>query len=233
MRRLPYTLLAILVAASVWSCRKERESFVRNVDPASVPTMTTTDVSTFISDSGYTRYHITTPVWQMFEDADEPHWEFPGGIELEQYDRNLRPAANMSCDSATYFSRRRLWRLDGHVAMVNVLRDTFLTQQLYWDQVRQMVYSDSFIHIVRSSHIIEGYGFESNQDMTEYTVNRPTGIIPVNRPKTGPLPPAAPTPTAAPAPAAVPAPAPAAAPAVPAANNGPKAIRPMKIKPAK
>lgn len=185
MRRLPAVILTLVLAAALWSCRKERESFVRNVDPTTVPTMTTTDVSTFISDSGYTRYHITAPLWQMFEDAEQPHWKFPGGIELEQYDRNLKPAANMSCDSATYFSARRLWRLDGHVVMVNTLRDTFLTQQLFWDQARQLVYSDSFIHIVRSSHIIEGYGFESNQTMSQYTVNRPTGIIPVNRPEGG------------------------------------------------
>lgn len=65
--------------------------------------------------------------------------------------------------------------------MRNIDGDRFLTQQLFWDQTRQKIYSDSFIHIVRSDRIIEGYGFVSNQNMTAYTVNRPTGIIPVER----------------------------------------------------
>ena len=78
-------------------------------------------------------------------------------------------------------SRRRLWRLDGNVVMVNVQGDSFLTQQLFWDQQKRKVYSDSFIHIVRTDRIIEGYGFTSNENMTDYTVNRPTGIIPVDR----------------------------------------------------
>lgn len=145
--------------------------------------MATADVSTFISDSGYTRYHITTDMWQMFENAAEPFWKFPSGLHLEQYDEAMQPAANVRCDSAIYLSRKRIWQLDGHVVMINTVQDSFLTQQLFWDQNSQKVYSDSFIHIVRADRIIEGYGFESNQNMTEYTVRRPTGIIPVNRPQ--------------------------------------------------
>ena len=65
--------------------------------------------------------------------------------------------------------------------MVNTLRDSFLTQQLYWNQITKKMYSDSFIHIVRSDRIIEGYGFDSDQSMTSYTVHRPTAILPVER----------------------------------------------------
>ena len=148
-----------------------------------VPTMTTLDVSTFISDSGYTKYHITTDIWRMYEDAPDPFWKFPEGLVLTQFDSDLRQTASVRCDSATYFSRRRVWRLDGNVEMVNTAKDSFLTQQLFWDQNAQKVYSDSFIHIVRLDRIVNGYGFESNQSMTAYTVRRPTGIIPVNRPE--------------------------------------------------
>ncbi len=182
MRRLPVIAIILSIILSLWSCHEERHSFVANVVGDRVPTMTTYDVSTFISDSGYTRYHITTDLWQMFEDATEPFWRFPTGLFLQQYDQAFRPSASVVCDSATYFSRKRLWQLDGHVVMVNTLRDSFLTQQLFWDQSKQKIYSDSFIHIVRSDRIIEGYGFTSNQNMTAYTVNRPTGIIPVDRP---------------------------------------------------
>lgn len=168
--------MCVLAAA----CGEERHSYVPNAGD-SAPTMTTADVSTFISDSGYVRYHITTPVWEMYEESKDPYWRFPEGLELEQYDLKMQPEANIRSDSATYFSRRRLWRLDGHVVMVNVDGDSFLTQQLFWDQQKKKVYSDSFIHIVRTDRVIEGYGFTSNENMTAYNVNRPTGIIPVER----------------------------------------------------
>lgn len=179
---LPVALSLALGGALAAGCGEERQSYVPNVgDGNTTPTMTTADVSTFISDSGYTRYHITAPVWQMFEEAKDPFWRFPYGLDLEQYDLQMKPQSNIRSDSATYFSRRRIWRLDGHVVMVNIDGDSFLTQQLFWDQQQRKVYSDSFIHIVRTDRVIEGYGFTSNENMTEYIVNRPTGIIPVNR----------------------------------------------------
>ena len=187
MRKLLFIPVLLIAGGIIAGCENEKHSYVANVtDPAHTPTMVTENVSTLISDSGYTRYHIVAPVWNMYDESEEPYWTFPEGLELEQYDLQMRPAANMECDSATYFSNKRLWRLDGNVVMVNTLADSFLTQQLFWDQAESKVYSDSFIHIVRQKHIIEGYGFVSNQEMTEYTVNRPTAIIPVdNEPGSG------------------------------------------------
>lgn len=179
-RGLRATALGMLTLLALASCGEKRGGYVANVgDGETTPTMTTYDVETFISDSGYTRYHISTPLWLMYEDAAEPYWRFPDRLNMQQYDMDMQPAASMDCDSAVYYSRMRLWRLDGHVVMVNTMRDSFLSQQLYWDQARRKVYTDSFIHIVRSDRTIEGYGFESNENMTVYTVNKPTAIIPV------------------------------------------------------
>lgn len=179
-------LIVIAVAAFVVACSDEQHTYVPNVaGNPNVPTMSTVNVTTLISDSGYTRYNIETPLWNIYDNTDQPQWKFPQGLNLLQYDLNMRPQASMRCDSATYWSQKRLWRLDGHVVMVNVLRDTMMSAQVYWDQMQQRVYSDSFVHIVRREHIIEGYGFESNQNMTAYNVNRPTAIIPLsddNRP---------------------------------------------------
>lgn len=173
---------AVLLSAAVFvACKPEEKRYVPNVGDGNVtPTMSTTDVSTLISDSGYTRYHLKAPLWQMFENAEDPFWRFPQGMELEQYDLQLNPEANVVCDSAIYWSKRRLWRLDGNVVMVNTQADSFLTQQLFWDQTKKKIYTDSFIHIVRTDRVIEGYGMESDQSMLSYTVLRPTAILPAS-----------------------------------------------------
>ena len=173
MRRIiPVIALAILAA-----CSQDNRSYVPDMTPLT-PTMATSDVLTFISDSGYTKYKIVAPLWLMFDDCDEPFWQFPRGLSLEQYNMEMEPVANVDCDSAVYLYRQRLWRLDGDVVMVNVDRDSFLTQQLFWDQTERKIYSDSFIHIVRADRIIEGFGFESEENMRSYTVNNPTAILP-------------------------------------------------------
>lgn len=163
------------------ACEEEKHDYVRNTAPTVTPTMTTRDVETFISDSGYTRYRITARLWQMFDDAEDPFWSFPDGLHLQQFDNAGRDQATIVCDSAKFFSARGLWQLDGHVVAVNTMADSFMTEQLFWNRNLHTVYSDSFIHVVRADHILEGYGFESDEQMTKYELNRPTGIIPIER----------------------------------------------------
>ncbi|MDE7426769.1 MAG: LPS export ABC transporter periplasmic protein LptC [Muribaculaceae bacterium] len=180
LRVLPAVVL--MAQVTMVACSETTRTYIPDPgDPEHVPTMTTTNVETLISDSGYIRYRITAPLWKMYEDVEEPHWDFPEGLSLQQFDLMMRPQATMDCDSAQYLSQKRIWRLDGYVKMVNTLKDTFLTTQVFWDQARREVYTDSFVHIVRAERILEGYGFTSNEDMTRYTIHRPTGIIPLDR----------------------------------------------------
>ena len=59
------TAIGFAATAILSSCQQEKRNYVANItDPSKTPTMTTTGVSTFISDSGYTRYHITADRWR-------------------------------------------------------------------------------------------------------------------------------------------------------------------------
>ncbi|MDE6351730.1 MAG: LPS export ABC transporter periplasmic protein LptC [Muribaculaceae bacterium] len=186
MMILPLIAVIIMMAAMTTSCReKVKPGMIILEDVDKMPTMLTRDVSTLISDSGYTRYHIIAPLWLMFDNQRDPQWKFPEGLDMEKYDNNMKVDATIACDSAVYFSQKKIWRLDGNVRMRNTAGDKFLTQQIFWDQSKHSVYSDSFIHIERSNRIIEGYGFTSNEQMTNYTVNHPSGIFPVPERKNG------------------------------------------------
>ncbi|MBR5332293.1 MAG: LPS export ABC transporter periplasmic protein LptC [Muribaculaceae bacterium] len=175
--------MALLIVVGMMSaCKNEKKNFVDDVENAhETPTMFTRNVETFISDSGITRYRITAPIWNIYEDAKVPRWTFPEGLFLEQFDNDFQQNAKVECDSATYFSNKRMWRLDGNVVMVNVARDSFLTRQLFWDQQHKRIFSDtSFIRIVSEDRIIEGYGFSANEQVTEYSIKHPTAIFSVD-----------------------------------------------------
>lgn len=179
----PLTLTAIAIGGGCFfaSCNEDKKETISiSADPETFPTMQTLDVSTTISDSGYTRYHITAPLWLMFEEAKEPHWNFPDGIDVVKFDNDMKEDGTFTADTAFYWSVQKIWRFDRNVRMKNVNGDKFMTQQLFWDQNKHKIYSDSFIHIERTDKIIEGYGFESNEQMTEYTIRRPSGIFPTS-----------------------------------------------------
>ncbi|MBD5371117.1 MAG: LPS export ABC transporter periplasmic protein LptC [Bacteroides sp.] len=174
-------VLSMLVTAG---CTEETKVNVGSVTASDrIPTMTTRNISTMISDSGVTQYKIVAPLWEVYDQGDNPHWRFPEGLYLRKYDRKLKVIATIAADSATYFKNRNLWRLDGRVEVRKEPDELFLTQQVYWDQNKQLVYSDSFIHIENTTHKIEGYGFHARQDFTEYSIHRPIGIFPAERDK--------------------------------------------------
>ena len=172
-------LLAILLSAC--SLRHKKVEAVKiDATREQLPVLTTYDVMTLISDSGITRYRIEAKTWMMFDKTEQPYQEFPDGIYLEQFDENLNVEASLKANYAHYDERAHLWTLRGNVHALNLQGEQFDTQELKWDQQEHRVYSDSNIHITRAKSIIEGIGFESNEQMTKYSIPHPTGIFPVD-----------------------------------------------------
>lgn len=181
LRWLPALAAALIVMTGLSACREEKKEIIDGkLDFERVPTMKTVNVETLISDSGIVRYRIVSPLWLMFEEARDPYWHFPRGIKLERFNDLHQKDANISCDTATYYKERGLWRLDGNVSITNTREEKFMTRQLFWNEKTHEVYSDSFIHIERADRILEGYGFKSNDRLTHYTINQVSGIFPVD-----------------------------------------------------
>lgn len=173
-------IVAIVMLFFCTACgNKEAETVDIQFDPEITPSMTTDSVITLISDSGITRYKLVTDNWQVFDKAKEPFWYFPEGIYLERFDSLFQVEAKILADSAWNYTDKRLWRLKGNVDIRNMEGEKFLSDELFWDQKEQRVYSDKYIQIKRGDTELKGYGFESNQEMTEYRIFRPhDGRIP-------------------------------------------------------
>lgn len=143
----------------------------------SLPLLDTRGVSTLISDSGLIRYRIDTEEWLIFDRKDPPYWAFEKGVYLEQFDTLFHKEASIKADTAYYFERDKLWKLKGRVNINNRKGETFDTELLFWNQATQKIYSDRFIRIQQPDRIITGYGFDSNEQMTIYTIHNIEGIF--------------------------------------------------------
>lgn len=186
-KRRVWSRLSGPVCVALWTavmclsgCKEDGKLGVASrIDPSKMPTMSTVNVATLISDSGITQYKIVSPLWNVYDEVDTPYWTFPKGIYLQKYDRSFKVIATVAADSAKFYRLQNLWQLDGNVELTKVPGELFLTQQLFWDQRRGRLYSDSFIHIETPERMLEGHGFESDDRLTTYSISRPTGIFPV------------------------------------------------------
>ena len=183
MRKFPYLLILLLLGFSILlGCKEEQKVDISHtLDSTKMPTMSTENISTLISDSGITQYKIIAPLWNIYDEADPPYWHFPKGLYLQKFDPQYNVIATVGADSARYFKNERLWKLEGNVEMTKVPDELFLSPRVYWDQRKQQLYSDTFIHIENATHVIEGTGFESDETLSRYRILHPTGIFPVDK----------------------------------------------------
>ena len=144
-----------------------------------LPSMRSLGVTTLISDSGITRYKIIAEEWLIHDKKNPPYWAFEKGVYLEKFDTLFRIDASIKADTAYYYEKKKIWELKGHVQILSQRGDKFQTDLLFWDEKKEKVYSDKFIQIEQEDKIIKGYGFESNQDLTEYEIKNTTGIFTV------------------------------------------------------
>lgn len=164
------------------SCSQEPKEVVDvHFNRDSTYTMKTLDMTTFISDSGITRYKMVAKECLMFEQAAEPYWFFPKGVYAEEFDSLLQVKASVKSDTAFFYTKKDLITLIGHVEILNREGLHFETSLLNVDRRNDRVYSDKFIRIVQTDRIITGIGFESTMSMSRYRIFDMQGSFPIDR----------------------------------------------------
>lgn len=183
MRKFPFLIILFFIVASFSTgCREEKKVDIsHSLDATTMPSMATRNISTLISDSGVTQYKIIAPLWNIYDEVDTPYWHFPEGLYLQKFDTAYNVIATVAADSARYFKNERLWKLEGEVEMTKFPDELFMSPRVFWDQRKQQLYSDTFIHIENATHVIEGTGFESDESLNRYRILHPNGIFPIKR----------------------------------------------------
>ena len=161
-------------------CGGNNKNFAESIsENDTLPSMESLGVTTMISDSGIIRYKIVTEQWTIHDKKNPPYWAFEKGVYLEKFDSLLHIDASIKADTAYYYEIKKLWELRGDVLILSQRGDKFETELLFWDEKAKSVYSDKYIQIEQEDKTITGYGFESNQELTEYIIKNTTGVFTV------------------------------------------------------
>lgn len=156
---------------------KEQGKSVPATNRDSMAAMRTVGVESYISDSGVIRYKIIAEEWMVYDKLDPPFWAFEKGLYLEQFNEDFSAEATIKADTAYYYDKKKLWELRSNVHIENQKQEKFDTDLLFWDEYKQEVYSDKKIRIEQADKVIVGYGFKSNQQLTDYVINNTEGIF--------------------------------------------------------
>jgi LPS export ABC transporter protein LptC len=117
---------------------------------------------------------------RMFEDKKETLLD---GVKIDFYNQDeIHTSTLTSLKGRVDDNTKNMWAIDSVVA-VNDSGVTLTTDELMWRHKDKKIVSDKFVTIVSPKEKIQGYGFESDQNLQNYTIYKITYITSVSNKK--------------------------------------------------
>jgi LPS export ABC transporter protein LptC len=171
------TVVAIvLIALVVISCEKKNLT-VQKIDILTLPSHTAKDFITTYTDSGKLQLVLSAPVMESYERSETPYSEFRKGLKVRFHDGQVNPVASVTSKYARYTDSKNLWELKDSVVAINEKGEKLETELLFWDQKRELIYTDRFVKITTEDQIIQGYGLESDPRLSKRRIKNLSAII--------------------------------------------------------
>lgn len=162
----------------LFSCQndlKTIESYADDIDE--LPEIVAKDVVIFRSDSGSIVAKLISKNVQHFGGKD-PYIEFPEGMFVLLYDRNMNEETIIEADYGKSYEKRKLMVAKKNVIVKNLIKKQQLyTEEIFWDQQKRIIYTDVDVKIVTSSETIYGSRFQSDEHFNHYEILNPQGKV--------------------------------------------------------
>jgi LPS export ABC transporter protein LptC len=168
-----FTFILLSLSAS---CER-KIGIVEKSDIQNLPAQSGRDINIIFTDSGKVQLIVSAPLLEMYDNEDDPHSEFREGIRAVFYEGNPEPVASVTSKYARYIDKKKLWELKDSVVAINEQNYKLETELLFWDQEKDLIYTDRFVKITSDDEIVMGTGFESDPRLTVRKIRKVTATI--------------------------------------------------------
>mgnify|MGYP000950680785 CR=1 FL=1 len=126
----------------------------------------------------YARAIITAPKVKRYT-KEQSKLEFSNGLLVKFYDA-LDMISVLRADYGVNDDAKQLIVTSGNVHMENSKGEIMETEELIWNVKTRKVSTDKAIVIKTPDNIIRGFGLDADEDFSNYTIRRVTGIVSVD-----------------------------------------------------
>ncbi|HOO98365.1 MAG TPA: LPS export ABC transporter periplasmic protein LptC [Bacteroidales bacterium] len=176
VRLRPLICLLPVFTLLILSCERKPE-IIKKTEILLLPSATVKQGVTWFTDSGKLQLRMEAPVMRSFDKVDEPYLEFVEGVYVVFFEGKEDSIGYATAKYARYNDKKKLWELRDSVVLVNGSNDRLETEQLFWDQDKDQIYTERFVKIINDDQTIMGTGFESDIRLTRRRIRNPSGPI--------------------------------------------------------
>lgn len=166
----------LIISVSFSACERKIDT-IKKADVLLLPSVTAKNSTTVFTDSGKVQLIMSFDKMESYTNVEQPYSEFRSGIRVSFYEGKDNPVGTVYSKYAKYTEKKKLWELKDSVVVVNESNDKLETEQLFWDQEKDLIYTDRFIKITNEDQTVMGTGFESDHRLTRRKIKNVTATI--------------------------------------------------------
>lgn len=168
-----YILLSIFLIISVYSCDDKFKPTQTNLNSDS-PTQESWNSQVMFSDSGKTKAILTAGHISVY--SNKGFTLIDSGAVVDFYRDSVKVSTLKGMRGKINDKTKDIEIFDS-VVVVNNEGSELRTQKLLWTNQTRKVSSDEFVSIKTPAETIEGVGFESDQNLTNYKIFKVSGTF--------------------------------------------------------
>ena len=166
----------LFLVAMFFSCNNTLKE-VQDLNTATLAPMSIAEnINTKYTDSGRLTSILVSPKMLNFTNREFPYYKFPNGIDLTLFD-DKKNKNTVIADRAIVYTQTDLIDLQGNVVLTTSTNDTLFTEQLFYDQKKEWLFTNYPVKFRTKDYVTNGNGFDSNKNVTNAQVLEVTGRI--------------------------------------------------------
>lgn len=169
-------MVTVLTVTMFFSCKDNFKEVQKIGLLSDKPITEAENINTKYTDSGRLKSHLISPKMLDFSNREFSFVEFPQGVNFTIYDEKGNKN-NVIADFAMIYNDTDLIDLQGNVVVTTYSNDTLFTEQLFYDQKREWMFTNEPVKFRQKDQIINGNGFDANKDFTIANVLEYSGTI--------------------------------------------------------
>ena len=167
-----WMILATVI--SFYGCEEKiLPSVSSTVDSQTLPQQESWNSTIIVSDSGRISAIIDAGYIRVSEVSHQT--QMSKGVKVHFFNRDGKLTSILTSDSGTVDETNNNLEAQKNVVVVSSDSSRMKTEQLFWDNQRQLIYTPAYVQIATLKEKMQGHGFESDQSLKNYRVFRVTG----------------------------------------------------------
>ena len=127
------------------------------------------------TESGILKVKIISKTIERYQNK-QPQLIFSNGLEVVFYKDTIVQSI-LEAENAEIDEQKKIMTASNNVILTSSDGKKLETEELIWDEKEDKIYTDKKVVITTGKEVIEGDGFVSNPDFTEYSISKIHGTF--------------------------------------------------------